>query len=245
MRVLVLGASGATGRKVVSQLVNRKISTRIVVRNRSSISKDILDNDIVQTVVGNIYEFDKGKNDEITKGCDAFVCCLGHNITLRGIFGKPHLLVTHSLKNVCESVSGTSTNKVKVILMNTTANEDKRMNEKRSAGERAVLSILTTLLPPQKDNVEAAKYLVSVIGENNRTIEWTAVRPDTLTDEDEESAYEVVDTITRSPLFDPGKTSRINVGHFMAALLTDEDLWNKWKSKMPVIYNKNDDEKNA
>jgi hypothetical protein len=35
-----------------------------------------------------------------------------------------------------------------------------------------------------------------------------------------------------------GFTSRINVGHFMADLITDDDTWYKWKGQMPVIYNK-------
>jgi hypothetical protein len=42
----------------------------------------------------------------------------------------------------------------------------------------------------------------------------------------------------RSALFDPGVTSRINVAHFMADLITDEDEWKKWKGQMPVIYNR-------
>ncbi len=27
-------------------------------------------------------------------------------------------------------------------------------------------------------------------------------------------------------------------GHFMADLITDDDTWNQWKGRMPVIYNK-------
>lgn len=33
------------------------------------------------------------------------------------------------------------------------------------------------------------------------------------------------------------RTSRINVAHFMADLITDNDIWSNWKGKMPVIYN--------
>ncbi len=36
---------------------------------------------------------------------------------------------------------------------------------------------------------------------------------------------------------DAGKTSRINVGHFMVNLINDDDLWKKWKGQMPVISN--------
>jgi hypothetical protein len=43
---------------------------------------------------------------------------------------------------------------------------------------------------------------------------------------------------TRSAIFDPGSTSRINVAHFMAELIANEDTWSKWKGHMPVIYNK-------
>ncbi len=44
--------------------------------------------------------------------------------------------------------------------------------------------------------------------------------------------------VQRCALFDPGKTSRINVGHFIATLIDDHTLWNEWKGQMPVIYNK-------
>ena len=42
----------------------------------------------------------------------------------------------------------------------------------------------------------------------------------------------------RSAIFDAGKTSRINVGCFMADLIGDEEVWNQWMGKMPVIYNR-------
>lgn len=42
---------------------------------------------------------------------------------------------------------------------------------------------------------------------------------------------------TRSAIFDAGKTSRINLGNFMCRLIEESDLWEKWKGKMPVIYN--------
>ena len=44
----------------------------------------------------------------------------------------------------------------------------------------------------------------------------------------------------RSAIFDPGQTSRINVGHFMADLITNDHTWQQWQGQMPVIYNKAD-----
>jgi len=69
-------------------------------------------------------------------------------------------------------------------------------------------------------------------------IEWVAVRPDNLIDEDQVSAYEVHPSPIRSAIFDAGMASRINVGSFMADLITENESWNRWKGQMPVIYNK-------
>ncbi|MGE5681287.1 MAG: NAD(P)-binding oxidoreductase, partial [Bacillota bacterium] len=237
MKVLVLGASGATGRQAVSQLIKRGVSLRIVTRKNAVIPEEIRSNKLVEHITGNIAEFNKMENEALVSGCDAVICCLGHNITMKGIFGEPRLLVYQSIKNICEAIEGCSSKKIKLILMNTVACIDKEIKEERSLSERIILSILTVILPPQKDNVWAAGYLSRTIGKNNEKIEWTAVRPDSLINNDEVSPYEVVETVERNPIFNPGKTSRINVGHFMAELITDNDLWEQWKSKMPVIYN--------
>ena len=72
----------------------------------------------------------------------------------------------------------------------------------------------------------------------NVPIEWVAVRPDGLINENDVTEYEVYPSPIRSAIFNAGKVSRINVAHFMSALLNDENLWNKWKGQMPVIYSK-------
>ena len=64
------------------------------------------------------------------------------------------------------------------------------------------------------------------------------VRPDTLIDEKKVSEYEVHPSPIRSAIFNAGKTSRTNVGDFMASLITEDDLWRRWRGRMPVIYNK-------
>ena len=75
------------------------------------------------------------------------------------------------------------------------------------------------------------------IGQINPHIEWVAVRPDNLINEENVTEYSLHTSPIRSALFNPGKTSRINVGHFMTRLITDDIIWNKWKGQMPVIYN--------
>jgi putative NADH-flavin reductase len=238
MKVLVLGASGATGRLVVMQLIKRQINTRVVVRERAILSAEIFDNPLVEIERGNIAEFTDSELISLLKDCNAIVSCLGHNITIRGIFGKPRNLVSDTIRKMGKMVKEKGDKKVRLILMSTTGYTNSISGEKNSSGERIILSILKLLLPPQRDNVRAADYLNEEIGKDNEKIEWIAVRPDTLVNEDNNSTYEVYESPVRSPIFNSGKTSRINVSHFMADLLIDESLWRQWRFKMPVVYNK-------
>ena len=88
----------------------------------------------------------------------------------------------------------------------------------------------------------AADHLVYKLGSTTK-IDWVAVRPDSLFDEENVSEYETHNNKIRSPIFNSGKTSRINVSNFMAELVTNDTLWQEWKHKTPVIYNKDVDVK--
>jgi nucleoside-diphosphate-sugar epimerase len=238
MRILVLGASGATGKLVVRQLIKRHINIRVVVREGAILSSEVLDNPLVEIERGNISEFTDSEMTNLLHDCNAIVSCLGHNITVRGIFGKPHNLVSDTIRNICESANKNADAKVKLILMSTTAYTNTQPGEKNSLGERIILFVLKLLLPPHRDNVKAANYLHEEVEKNNKKIEWIAVRPDTLINNDIEGAYEVFASPVRSPVFNAGTVSRINVSHFMADLLMNEGLWREWRFRMPVVYNK-------
>ncbi|WP_394357645.1 NAD(P)-dependent oxidoreductase [Psychroserpens ponticola] len=69
-------------------------------------------------------------------------------------------------------------------------------------------------------------------------MEWVAVRPDGLSNEENVSEYKTYQSPIRNPIFNAGKVSRINVAHFMAKLIDSDKEWQKWKGQMPVIYNK-------
>lgn len=237
MKVLVLGASGATGKLVVMQLIKRQINIRVVVRKGAILAAEIRDDPRVEIVRGNIAELDDSEMTCLLQDCNAVVSCLGHNITIRGIFGKPRNLVFDTIRNIDQIVRDRADKKIKLILMSTTAYTSPLTGEKSPLGERIILSMLKLLLPPHRDNVKAADYLLEEIGKDNEKIEWIAVRPDTLVNEDDESTYAVHESPVRSPVFNAGKTSRINVSHFMADLLMNERSWREWRFKMPVIYN--------
>jgi len=237
MKVLVLGASGATGKLVLMQLVKRKINTRILIRESAVIPEEFLENPLVEIVKGNINELDQSDLDQLLQDCDVVISCLGHNISLQGVFGQPRYLVLDAIRNLSQTVQNTTKKKIKIILMSTTAYTNRHAGEKNSLGERIIFSLLMGLLPPHRDNIKAANFLIKEIGKQDEYIEWIAVRPDTLIDNDLVSAYEVCESPLRSPIFDAGEISRINVSHFMAELVTDENLWKEWLSKTPVLYN--------
>ena len=172
-------------------------------------------------------------------GCDAVASCLGHNMTFKGMYGHPRKLVTDATRRLCDAIRANKAEApVKFVLMNTTGNRNRDLSEPISFGQKCVIGLIRVMVPPHVDNEQAADYLRSRVGQNDAAIEWAAVRPDTLIDETEVTEYEVHASPIRSAIFDAGKTSRINVGHFMAELIADDLTWNKWKGQMPVIYNK-------
>jgi len=122
--------------------------------------------------------------------------------------------------------------------MNTSGNRNRDLDEPISFAQKCVIGLLRLFVPPHADNEDAADYLRTEIGQSDHAIEWTAVRPDGLIDYESVTEYDLYASPIRSAIFDAGKTSRINVAHFMSDLITDEKLGRKWKGKMPVIYNK-------
>lgn len=236
MKALVLGASGATGKLVVLQLIKKDIPVRIVVRESAVIPVQISENKGIEIIKGNINEFDIDRIKALIGDCDCIVCCLGHNINLKGIFGRPRRLVFNAVEKITQVINSSGMKK-KLILMSTTAYTNKKDGEINTFWERAVFCLLEILLPPHKDNMLAADHLIYTVG-SATNIDWVAVRPDSLFDEEKDSAYEIYHAKIRSPIFNPGRTSRINVSHFMSELLVNDTLWLEWKHRTPVIYNK-------
>ncbi len=238
MKVLILGATGATGRLLVEQLLERGHEVKAIVRSAKRIPDSIRKHDKLNLITADLMSLDDSELQTYVKDCDAVASCLGHNITFKGMYGHPRRLVTDAARRFCEAIRENDHKKaVKYVLMNTTGNRNRDLKEKISFGQRVVTSLLRLVLPPHVDNEKAADYLRISVGQNDKHIEWTAVRPDGLINEENVTEYEIYTSPIRNPIFNPGKTSRINVAHFMAELTSKEDLWKKWKGQMPVIYN--------
>jgi nucleoside-diphosphate-sugar epimerase len=239
MATLIVGATGATGRLLVEQLLDRQQQVKVIVRSPDKFSPTVKNHTNLVIIDANVLELSETEIRDHVMGCNAVASCLGHNLTFRGVFGKPRRLVTDATKRLCDAVQANQpTSPIKFLLMNTTGNRNRDLHEPVSLGEKVAMGLLRLLIPPQMDNEKAAEYLRTRIGQGDEAIEWVAVRPDTLVNEDEVTDYSVHPSPTRSALFNPGQTSRINVAHFMTDLITNNETWNKWKGRMPVIYNK-------
>ena len=239
MTTLVVGASGATGRQLVAQLLNQGQHVKAIVRSAEKLPEAIKNESRLTVIKASILELSDAEMAEHIAGCDAVASCLGHNLTLKGIYGKPRRLVTDATRRLCNAIKANTPKKpIKYVLMNTTGNRNRDLDEPISFGQKCVIALLRLLLPPHVDNEKAADYLRTNIGQNDAMVEWVAVRPDGLIDEPMVTEYEVHPSPIRSAIFDAGKVSRINVAHFMATLINNDDLWQKWKGQMPVIYSK-------
>lgn len=239
MTVLILGGTGATGRLLVRQMLDRQIDVRAIVRAPERLPRELRDHARLRVLPAGILEMADAELADALRGCDAVASCLGHTLSLRGVFGEPRRLVTQAVQRVCAAIhANRPEHPVRFVLMNTTGNRNRDVPEPLSVSERCIMSLIRRLIPPQADNECAADYLRTQHPRDNTALEWVVVRPDTLTDTDAVSDYDVVPSPTRSPLFNPGQTSRINVAHFMAALMTDDELWRAWRGAMPVIYNR-------
>jgi len=239
MTTLVVGASGATGRLLVEQLLNRGQNVKVVVRSPDKLPEVLKDHDHLSVIQASILDLSDDEMARHVNGCAAVASCLGHNLSWKGIYGQPRRLVTDATRRLCNAIKAKKAEgSTRFVLMNTAGNSNRDLNESISFGHRCVIGLLRLLLPPHVDNERAADYLRINIGQNDKAIEWAAVRPDSLINEDHVTEYEVHPSPNRSAIFKAGSTSRINVGHFMADLITNDDTWNRWKGQMPVIYNK-------
>lgn len=238
MTILIIGASGATGRLLVEELLNCGQKVKVVVRSLDSLPETAKNHENLAVIQASILDLSDAEIARHVQGCTAVASCLGHNLSLKGMFGGPRRLVTDATRRLCDAIrANESKEPIKFVLMNTAGNSNRDLDERISFGQKCVIDLLRLLLPPHVDNEKAADYLRTIVGRNDPMIEWAVVRPDGLLDETKVTDYQIFRSPTRSAIFNAGTTSRINVANFMSKLINDNNTWQMWKGQMPVIYN--------
>jgi len=239
MKILIVGATGATGRLLVEQLLEDGHAVKVIVRSPDKLPQAVQNHANLTVIQAAVLDLSDAELAQHVQGCDAVASCLGHNLTFKGVYGHPRRLVTDATRRLCQAIKANQPETpTKFVLMNTTGNRNRDLDEPISLAQKIVIGLLRLVLPPHVDNEQAAEYLRSVIGQHDGVINWVAVRPDGLVDAEQVTEYEIHPSPTRSAIFDAGKVSRINVAHFMAQLITNNDCFQKWQGQMPVIYSK-------
>jgi len=247
---LVVGATGATGKHVVKQMLNLGHHVKVIARSKErmlDLLKEEKANDktkLLDVTEASLLDLKQEELEKLTQGCDAVVQCLGHNMTFEGIFGHPRRLVTEATQRLTTAAAASKApdgGQPKFILMgsNGVANPN-GMDEIRPRSERTIIFLLRYLIPPHADNEGAAAYLHNLREKqkkDGKEVKWVVVRPDDLIDDDGKiSKYNVYDKPQKG-LFGGGEVTRANVAHFMVDLVTKDETWKKWEYQMPVLMN--------
>jgi nucleoside-diphosphate-sugar epimerase len=245
-KVLILGATGRTGGRVLTQLLEREVPVRAIVRSAERLPDAASGDPLLEVVEADLLALPPEVLAGHLTGCDTVISCLGHTISARGVFGPPRGLVTQAVglvrdavgavqsANAAAAAADRASGPVRLILMSSVSvNQPGHADTRRGRAERAYMAAMRAAVPPARDNQRAADLLVREVGPADPQLQWVVVRPDTLTDGDV-SQYAVHDELVAS-LFRPDHTRMANVGHFMCELSTDDRTWQRWRSRMPVV----------
>lgn len=235
--VLVVGGSGRTGGRVLSQLLDRGVKVVSIVRSAQRVPAGIMEKPGLTVIEADLLSLEDEELARHMRGCDAVISCLGHVISLKGIFGPPRDLVARATARLCRAIEASQpAERMRLILMSSVSvNHPGGHDPRRCVLERVFLRVLSMAIPPSRDNQRAADFLHNEVGEDNPFVRWVAVRPDTLLEGDK-TEYSLHDGLVSS-LFKPDSTNMANVAHFMCELATDSDTWDAWAGKLPVIVN--------
>jgi nucleoside-diphosphate-sugar epimerase len=235
--VLLVGGTGRTGRLVLRQLLERGIGVRAIVRSREKIALEARENPHLKVIEASLLSLSDEELQGHLRGCDAVISCLGHVLSLKGVFGPPRDLVTRATSRLCRGIEALRpAAPVKFILMSSVSVDRARgLDPRRGFRERVLLRMLRLLLPPPEDNQRAADFLQEKIGASNPFVQWTVVRPDSLLP-GEVSEYTLHEGLVSSILA-PDSTNMANIAHFMCELVTNPKTWTEWKGNLPVIIN--------
>jgi nucleoside-diphosphate-sugar epimerase len=238
--VLLVGGTGRTGGRVLQQLLDRGINVRAIVRSPQKLPAGTAADARLTVVEADLLSLSDELLARQLLGCDAVISCLGHVLTISGIFGAPRDLVSRATARLCRGIEALQpATPVKFILMSSVSvNHPGRLEAHRGRLEKVFLRILCGVLPPARDNQQAANVLWRDIGPANPYVEWVAVRPDTLLEGDV-SQYALHEGLVNS-LVAPGSSTMANVAHFMCELVATPQTWQAWKGKLPVITNAGD-----
>lgn len=246
--VLVVGATGNTGKYVVQMLLTQGHTVKALARSKERLLSVLpttptsasTSTENLQVTEASILDMSQSELDALVEGCTAVVSCLGHTMTMEGLYGtKSRRLCLESVQRLTKAIQ-TNTNNgsgiIKLIVMGTDGATIPG-DPPRTRMERLVLWLLRHCLPPHADNEETAAFLLAL---PPTALQWSVVRPTDLQDGDPRP-FDLHDT-PPGGLFGAAIATRSNVAQCMVEFITDNAKWQRYNHKMPVLYDCHDND---
>ena len=134
--ILILGGTGKTGQLIVQKLLEDKHNIKVVIRKNSTFPDYLSSHENISIIEGNILELSDYEIENLIEDCDIIISSLGHNLTLKGIFCKPRLLVTQTLTKLSLAIKKKN---IKILLMNSAGVSNRNLTEYISFSQKCII----------------------------------------------------------------------------------------------------------
>jgi nucleoside-diphosphate-sugar epimerase len=232
--VLVVGGTGRTGSAVIAQLRGRDVPVTAIVRSPEKLPRGAAADPGLTVIEADLLALSDAQLTRYVRGHAVVISCLGHVISVKGVFGAPRDLVAQATRRLCAAIDALEPEQpCRFILMSSVSVINHQGPDRPLAvAERGALSVIRTVVPPARDNQRAAEVLAARPA-TDPYVEWVVVRPDSL-EEGDVGPYSLHPQRIAS-IFAADHTTIANVAHFMSELATSSSAWSTWRGQMPVI----------
>lgn len=253
---LVLGGTGATGRYVVHQLLRLNRRVHVIVRSKNRMIEALKDIDflsdisnrfpvkndegndnvalmypLLTIIEGSVIDLTDQQIQEYCNGVENVVCCLGHTLNFKGIYGHPRRFVSATVQRFSTALAGSTGPKRKFIVM-ASDGVPHPSDDPYGFWLRFIMGCIRRCVPPHADNEAVGSYFCDLIGAGN--MEWVLVRPTNLVD-GPVTKYKLYNKPV-GLIFGKQVVTRANVAKFMVDLIVDESLFKEYRFRMPVVH---------
>jgi nucleoside-diphosphate-sugar epimerase len=247
---LVLGATGDTGRYVVFSLLEQNCRVLAIVRSRERMISALNDiyfsidkskrlsveqpDPLLTIVEASVADLTPQQVQDYSNQVDHVICCLGH----KGVYSHPRRLVSDTVQRFAQALAQTTGSPRKFIIM-TSDGVPHPNDDPYGFWTRCTMSLIRRCIPPHADNEAVGEYLYNLVGAGNMA--WVMVRPPFLRN-GPVTKYVLYDK-PMNVLFGNHSVTRANVAKFMVDLVLQEDLFAKYKFRMPVVMDETEPRK--
>ncbi|MAU01945.1 MAG: epimerase [Anaerolineaceae bacterium] len=200
MKLAVFGATGGTGKEIVSQALAAGHEVTVLVRDSSRLS---VKHDKLYLVIGDVLNPEKV--EETLAGSEAVCCSLGHTAN------NPDNVVSEGTRNIVECMQKQGIRRLVVV-------SALGVGESQDQVSLAFKMMMKTVLRKAYEDKERQEQIV-----RESDLDWVIVRPGGLTNAPATGDYQ----FGLDPAISGGQVSRADVAAFVLQQLTDDTFLQK------------------